>query len=110
MGLANFALGHYEEAIGFATAALAERPGLTWPFRDIAVYRAWLGDDAGARDALAKFTYLRPAMTLESVADSLRFMEPGLHGRYVEGLRRAGLPSASAVASADELLAALLNT
>src|SRR6185312_1362541 len=30
MGLANFALGHYEEAIGFATAALAERPGLTW--------------------------------------------------------------------------------
>ena len=91
MGLANFSVGRIEEAIGCVTRALAERPGLTWPYRDLAVYRAHLGDLAGARDALEKFVYLRPVLSLASIADGLRFMEPGLLGRYIEGLRRAGL-------------------
>jgi TolB-like protein/class 3 adenylate cyclase/Flp pilus assembly protein TadD len=90
-GLASFSLGRYEAAIGFTTAALAERPGLTWPYRDLAVYRAWLGDLDGARDALAKFTYLRPPLSLASMADGLRFMDSNLLERYIEGLRRAGL-------------------
>ena len=91
MGLANFSLGRYEEAIRLASGALAERPGLTWPYRDLAVYRAHRGDLEGARDALEKFVYLRPVVTLASLADSLRFMEPGLLSRYIEGLRLAGL-------------------
>jgi adenylate cyclase len=91
MGLAHFSLGRYEEAIGFASRAMAERPGLTWPFRDLAVYRAHLGDLAGARDALQRFVYLRPVMSLATIADGLRFMEPKLLGRYIEGLRIAGL-------------------
>jgi tetratricopeptide (TPR) repeat protein len=91
MGLANFSLGRFDEALRLVTGALAERPGLTWPFRDVAVYRAWLGDLEGARDALEKFVYLRPVVTLQSIADSLRFMNASLLQRYVEGLRRAGL-------------------
>jgi TolB-like protein/class 3 adenylate cyclase len=91
MGLANFSLGRIEEAVGCVTQALSERPGLTWPYRDLAVYRAYLGDAAGAQDALARFVYLRPALNLASIADGLRFMQPPLIDRYVEGLRRAGL-------------------
>ena len=71
---------------------MSERPGLTWPYRDLAVYRAYLDDTAGARDALEKFLYLRPVVSLATIADSLRFMEPGLLGRYLEGpAGRAGL-------------------
>jgi len=91
LGLANFSLGRYEEAVRYATSALAERPGLTWPYRDVAVYRAHLGDLPAARDALEKFVYLRPPVSLASIGDSLRFMEPGLLKRYLDGLRIAGL-------------------
>ncbi|MEO8884152.1 MAG: adenylate/guanylate cyclase domain-containing protein [Devosia sp.] len=91
LGLANFSAGRYEAALDFVTRALSERPGLTWPYRDLAIYRAYLNDMDGARDALDKFLYLRPVVSLATIADSLRFMEPGLLGRYVEGLRRAGL-------------------
>ena len=40
--------------------------------------------------ALAKFVYLRPVMSLASIADGLRFMEPRLLSRYIDGLRLAG--------------------
>ena len=44
-----------------------------------------------AEDALAKFVYLRPSMTVTSLRDGLRFMEPDLLERYVGGLQAAGL-------------------
>lgn len=91
MGLANFAAGRPQVAIDLARQALSERPGLTWPYRDLATYYAHAGDTEAARDALQKFIYLRPAMTAASVADGLRFMEPSLLDRYVGGLRTAGL-------------------
>jgi adenylate cyclase len=91
LGLAHFGAGRIEEATACVTRALNERPGLTWPFRDLAVYRAHAGDLAGAKDALEKFVYLRPAMSLASMADGLRFMAPDLLARYLNGLRLAGM-------------------
>ena len=91
MGLAHFAAGRPERAIDLARQALAERPGLTWPYRDLATYYAALGRIEQARDALGKFVHLRPAVTLASLRDSLRFMEPDLLERYLDGLARAGL-------------------
>ena len=91
MGLANFAAGRPKEALEWAQQALAERPGLTWPYRDIATYYAAAGEIEKAREALEKFVYLRPAMTAASLRDGLRFMEPGLLERYMDGLQRAGL-------------------
>jgi adenylate cyclase len=64
---------------------------LTWPYRDLAVYRAFAGDLTGAKDALEKFVYLRPPMTLTSIADGLKFMEKPLLERYIGGLRTAGM-------------------
>jgi len=90
-GLAQFSLGQCGEALALVSGALAERPGLTWPYRDLAVYRAHLGDIEGARDALERFLYLRPALSLATMRDGLRFMEPRLLGRYLEGLALAGL-------------------
>jgi TolB-like protein/class 3 adenylate cyclase/Tfp pilus assembly protein PilF len=91
IGLAHFAAGRYAEAVPYPQMVLDERPGLTWPYRDLAAYRAQAGDLAGARDALEKFVYLRPPMTLASIADGLKFMEKPLLDRYIEGLRLAGM-------------------
>jgi TolB-like protein len=91
MGLVQFSLGKYQEAIGFARRALAERPGLTWPYRDLAVFLAHQGDLAAANDALERFLYLRPTTTLLSMGDTMRFMEPALLSRYLRGLKLAGL-------------------
>jgi adenylate cyclase len=91
MGLAHFAAGRPLQALQFARQALSERPGLTWPHRDIAVYKAHQGDIPGAREALAQFLEKRPGMTLAGAADSLRFMEPSLLTRYLRGLSLAGL-------------------
>jgi adenylate cyclase len=91
MGLAHFAAGRPDKAIEMARQALAERPGLTWPYRDLSTYYAAAGKMVQAKDALEKFVYLRPAMTAATLRDGLRFMEPALLDRYVGGLEQAGL-------------------
>ncbi|HZY67425.1 MAG TPA: tetratricopeptide repeat protein, partial [Devosia sp.] len=91
MGLAHFAAGRPDRAIDMARQALAERPGLTWPYRDISAYYAAAGKPDQAKDALGKFLYLRPAVTAASLRDGLRFMNADLLGRYLSGLESAGL-------------------
>jgi tetratricopeptide (TPR) repeat protein len=91
MGLANFAAGRPQQAIGWAQRAMAERPGLTWPYRDLAVYHAHHGDIASAREALRLFQHAHPEVTIASIGDGLRFMYPSLLARYLQGLSLAGL-------------------
>ncbi len=91
IGLANFALDKFDEAARFAQMVLDERPGLSWPLRDLAVYKVYMGDADTARRALAAFADGRPSMTIASVRDSLKFMHKPLLEKYLEGLRRAGL-------------------
>jgi adenylate cyclase len=91
MGLAHFAAGRPEQAVAFATQALAERPGLTWPFRDLASYYATMGDLTAAKAALDKFQADRPGLGLAEIRDSLRFMNAGLLNKYIGGLEAAGL-------------------
>jgi TolB-like protein/Flp pilus assembly protein TadD len=91
MGLAHFSAGRPDKAIEMARQALAERPGLTWPYRDLSTYYVAAGKMEQAKDALEKFVYLRPAMTAATLRDGLRFMEPSLLDRYVGGLQQAGL-------------------
>ncbi len=91
IGLAHFAAGRFDEACKYPQMVLDERPGLTWPYRDLAAFRAKAGDLAGARDALVKFVFERPPMSLASIASDLKFMQQPLLGTYIEGLKMAGL-------------------
>jgi hypothetical protein len=91
MGLAHFASGRAQMAIQFARKALSERPGLIWPYRDLATYFAHHGDLAAARDALLRFTSEHRGVNLTTIGDGLRFMEPALLSRYLRGLKLAGL-------------------
>lgn len=91
MALAHFAAGRPQQALQLARQAMSERPGLTWPHRDLAVYHAHHGDTAAASAALEKFLEMHPGMNLISVGDSLRFMEPALLSKYLRGLKLAGM-------------------
>lgn len=91
MGLANFAAGRPQQAIAWAQRAMSERPGLTWPYRDLAVYRAHHGDLAAARADLEQFQRAHPDVSIASIGDGLRFMYPSLLARYLQGLQLAGL-------------------
>lgn len=91
MGLAAFAAGRPADAVEWARKGLAERPGLTWPYRDLAVYHATRGDLTAAAEALDSFRRAHQGVTLAGVGDSLRFMNPALLGRYLDGLQKAGL-------------------
>src|SRR3569832_1553951 len=55
MGLARFAAGRPEMGIALARQALAERPGLTRPYRDLATYYAAAGKIDAAKVAIEKF-------------------------------------------------------
>jgi adenylate cyclase len=90
MGLAHFSADRVQEALAQVRRALSERPGLVWPYRDLAVYLAHQGDLAAARDALQQYVGERH-VTLAMVGDSLRFMEPALLSKYLRGLKLAGL-------------------
>jgi adenylate cyclase len=91
MGLAHFSAGRPDGAIDMVRQALAERPGLTWPYRDLAAYYAAAGKPEQASDALQKFMALRPITSAASLRDGLRFMEPRLLEKYMNGLGSAGL-------------------
>lgn len=91
MGLANFAAGRPQQAIAWAQRAMSERPGLTWPHRDLSVYFAHQGDLAAARDSLEQFQRAHPDVSVASIGDGLRFMYPSLLARYLQGLQLAGM-------------------
>ncbi len=91
VGLAHFAAGRPQQAITWAQRAMSERPGLTWPYRDLAVYFSHHGDLAAARDALERFQRHHPGVSVASIGDGLRFMYPSLLARYLQGLSLAGL-------------------
>jgi TolB-like protein/class 3 adenylate cyclase len=91
VGLAHFAAGRPQQAITWARRAMSERPGITWPWRDLAAYYADQGDLASARDAAERFIRTQPDITVARVGDALRFMYPSLLARYLQGLQLAGM-------------------
>ncbi len=92
LGLTAFAEGRPEEAAGWTRRALHQKPAATWMFRDLAVFLAHAGQIGAAREALAKLTASRPELTVSTVAEALHYFGPDLLDRYLDGLRRAGLP------------------
>ena len=92
LGLARFAAGQPAEAVEWTRRAMREKVGLTWAYRDLAAFLGAAGKIDQAREAAAKLRETHPHVTVAEVADALRFMEPTLLARYVEGLRKAGLP------------------
>ena len=99
MGFAKFADGRFAEAARWTERALREKAGMTWAYRDLAVFLAHAGEEAGAARRSASCWRSRPHVTVSGVGDALRFIEPKLLARYLEGLRMAGLPGVAAMSA-----------
>jgi len=91
IGFSCFAAGNPVEAAQWARRALGEKVGMTWAYRDLAVFLARAGDIEGAKGALAKFVASRPGITVGQVGDAMKFVQPRILEMYLDGLRLAGL-------------------
>ena len=92
VGFANFVLGRYDEAVQWTRRGMREKSGITWAYRDLAAYLALACKVDEAKAALAELVATRPNLTISTVCEALRFIEPGLLKRYLDGLWIAGLP------------------
>jgi adenylate cyclase len=92
LGLGNFSAGRPADAVRWTERAMREKAGMTWAYRDLAAFHAEAGEIDKARDAAGKLLAARPGLTLAHAADALKFMEPQLLRRYLNGLRSAGIP------------------
>ena len=64
---------------------------MTWAYRDLAAYYALSGRIDDARRAVSELVKTRPGLTIATVAETLKFVEPQVLSRYLDGLRIAGL-------------------
>ncbi|MBB3932061.1 adenylate cyclase [Kaistia hirudinis] len=90
----HFMLGDYSDATRFAQLALDSRPGMIWAYRLLATSAALAGEQETAERAVAQLVKDSPGMTLEGVRRAVHNLDPTSLERYMEGLRRAGLPEA----------------
>jgi adenylate cyclase len=93
MALAHFAAGRYEKAIEWADRSLAAQPGYRTGLMVKVVSSAQLGCIDEARDALSRLLELEPGLTIARwKAPPVPPFPPELFARFVDGLRKAGLP------------------
>jgi TolB-like protein/class 3 adenylate cyclase/tetratricopeptide (TPR) repeat protein len=98
MGYAGMALAHlladrYDEAVSWAAKSRNEQPNWATSLRVAAIAYALSDRIVEAREAIARLREIDPTLrlsNLEKVAPPLR--RPEDRARFIEGLRRAGLP------------------
>nr|WP_301288555.1 MULTISPECIES: transcriptional regulator [Methylorubrum] len=92
LGLALCMAGAHEEALAWLDRSMAEDPTWTSTHRVRAASLAWLGRQAEAETAAARFMALEPSYR---ASRAMRLYRPSVgKDRFVEGMRRAGVPFA----------------
>jgi adenylate cyclase len=92
MSMAHFAAGRYEEAIEWADRTLAAQPDYRQAMRVRAASCAYLSRIEEAHSWLSRMLHFEPELTITRVKASAPPFPPELLNRYVEGLRKVGLP------------------
>ena len=90
--LAHFLAGRYDEAWPLAERASREQPYYLSVMRIAAVSNAFAGRLEEARKGIARALQLDPDMRVSNLKDRLGPFRPEGLAKYVEGLRKAGLP------------------
>jgi TolB-like protein len=91
--LAHFCAGRYDDAVLWAERALRHQPHYASSRRIAAASHALAGRPAEAREMMARLREFNPALRLSNLADVLPpFRRPDDRNRYIEALRKAGLP------------------
>jgi TolB-like protein len=92
LAVAYLAAGQYEQVIEWADRSLAAQPGYRHGLLVKVTSLAHLGRIKEARDCLGRMLELEPGLTIARWKASAPHYQPELLARYVEGLRKAGLP------------------
>jgi adenylate cyclase len=90
MALVFIELGRFDEAIAVGKKAQRQNPSYAVSYRCLASAFAHLGRDVEAREAAARALEFHPDFTVSGFV--ARPTRPASTKRYIEGLRKAGLP------------------
>jgi len=92
-GLAHFCAGSYDDATLWSENALRSQPNFAGAMRTLAASRALAGRIAEAEKAMTRLRQFVPELRLSKLEEVMPpFRRPEDRSRYVEGLRKAGLP------------------
>ncbi|WP_245525680.1 BTAD domain-containing putative transcriptional regulator [Mesorhizobium sp. M00.F.Ca.ET.216.01.1.1] len=92
-GLAYFCGEHYDDAVLWAEKALRYQPNYASAIRVAAASYALAGRAEEAKEKIARLCELAPTLRLSNLADVLPpFRRLDDRNRYIEALRKAGLP------------------
>jgi TolB-like protein/tetratricopeptide (TPR) repeat protein len=92
-GLAHFCAERYDDALSWVEKVRRQQPNYASAMRLAAAGHALTGRPAEARRMIARVCEFDPTLRLSNLADVLPpFRRPDDRARYVEALRRAGLP------------------
>ena len=93
LAVAAFVVGRDEDAADWARKTIQANPGFSGGYRTLAASYGNLGQHTDAEAARVKLQELLPHLTITKLRESLPyFIEPDMLERYLNGLRRAGLP------------------
>ncbi|TIO10436.1 BTAD domain-containing putative transcriptional regulator [Mesorhizobium sp.] len=92
-GLAHFCAGRYDDAAEWAESSLRSQPNYASAMRVAAAGHALAGRLLEAQQMMARLCEFDPLLRLSNLAEVLPpFYRPDDRSRYIEGLRKAGLP------------------
>ena len=96
LAVSAFVVGRDEEAAQWSVKTIQSNPQLSGGYRTLAASYGVLGHLTEAEAARVKLQKLLPHLTIEQLRESLPyFKNPDDLERYLDGLRRAGLPEAA---------------
>ena len=92
VGTGHFIAERYDEAVAWAKKVIAERPETPAGHRLLAASLAQLGKMEEARRVIEDLLSLTPGMTATLLRNITYFKKPADFDRYINALRKAGLP------------------
>jgi tetratricopeptide (TPR) repeat protein len=92
IAFAHVLAGRYDEASSFAEEALSENSSSHQALRMAAMAHALSGRNAKAQQAIDRLRYIDPALRISNLKHLTPLRRPQDVARYVEGMRKAGLP------------------
>ena len=92
LSFAAFAAGRYEEVLEVTNTMLREKPDLPTALRHRAAALALLDRKAEARQEIERLLSVAPHTTVSQVRRVFSIRDPAVEQRWLDGLRKAGLP------------------
>ena len=90
--MAHFFAGRYAAALSWAQTTLREKPDAFLAACTVAASQALAGQISEAGKAMARLRELEPALRISNLSDRYTIPRPEDFAKWVDGLRKAGLP------------------